>query len=79
MGELNRLLAEQKAALQCDIDRESKLNDLFEKIAKEHLAIPTLEPRNRDRFDFHECGVWCIKSALKAAYEAGQKSVVNQL
>jgi hypothetical protein len=77
MGELNRLLAEKSAALQCDIEREGKLNDLFEKIAKEHLAIPTLEPRNLDRFDFHECGVWSIKMALKAAYEAGQKSVIE--
>lgn len=47
---------------------------LFEKIAKEHLFIGTLEPRNRDSLDFPACNVRCIKKALQAAYDAGQKS-----
>lgn len=47
---------------------------LFEKIAKEHLCVGTLEPRNRDSLDFPACNVRGIKKALQAAYEAGQKS-----
>jgi hypothetical protein len=47
------------------------LDKLFEQIALEHLHIETLETQNRDRYDFHDVAVWSIKSALKAAYEAG--------
>jgi hypothetical protein len=49
-------------------------NALFEKIAKEHLFVGTLEARNRDDLDFPACNVRGIKKALQAAYEAGQKS-----
>ncbi len=47
---------------------------LFEKIAREHLLVRTLEPRGRDSLDFHEIGVHGIASALDAAYEAGRQS-----
>lgn len=41
------------------------------RIAREHLDIGALKTRNMDSLDFHECAVWCIRSALKAAFEAG--------
>ncbi|MGD9657335.1 MAG: hypothetical protein AB7U61_06785 [Methylocystis sp.] len=47
---------------------------LFEQIAKEHLCVGTLEPRNRDSLDFPACNVRGIKKALQAAYDAGKKA-----
>ena len=44
-------------------------------IALDHLFIDHLETRSSDRLDFHEVSVWGIKSALQAAFEAGQQSV----
>jgi hypothetical protein len=46
-------------------------NELFTRIAQTHLAIETLETRHRDSLDFHDVGVWCLRDALQAAYEAG--------
>lgn len=46
--------------------------EALSKIAREHLDIETLKTRNSDGLDFHECAVWCIGSALKAAFEAGK-------
>ncbi|MDO3518728.1 DUF6900 domain-containing protein [Ralstonia pseudosolanacearum] len=40
-------------------------------IAERHLRIETLETRNWDRLDFHEVGVWCLRDALEAAFQAG--------
>ncbi len=48
-----------------------QLDQLLAQIAHEHLFIETLETRNHDRLDFHDVGVWCVKSALMAAYQAG--------
>ncbi len=45
---------------------------IIEEIAKKHLFIETLETRNRDCLDFHEQSVASIKSALEAAFAAGQ-------
>ena len=47
------------------------LDALLTRIAQEHLLIDTLETRNSDSLDFHDVGVWCVKSALMAAYQAG--------
>ena len=44
---------------------------LFERLAKEHLFIDTLQTQHSDRLDFHDVSVWGIKAALQAAYEAG--------
>jgi len=44
---------------------------LFESIALDHLFIETLQTRHRDSLDFHDVGVWCVRDALQAAYEAG--------
>ena len=48
------------------------IQDLFEKIALDHLFIQTLETQMSDRHDFHEVSVWGVKSALEAAFEAGR-------
>jgi hypothetical protein len=53
------------------------LNKLLEQIAKEHLFIETLETRHSDRLDFHDVAVWCIKSAMEAAYAAGIEAGKN--
>ena len=45
--------------------------DLFTRIAQKHLSIDTLETRHRDSLDFHDVGVWCVRDALQAAFEAG--------
>ncbi|MCE7932641.1 MAG: hypothetical protein DYH17_14865 [Xanthomonadales bacterium PRO6] len=34
-------------------------------------TIDTLETRHRDSLDFHDVGVWCVRDALQAAYDAG--------
>ena len=34
--------------------------------------IETLETRNSDGLDFHDVAIWAIRSALKAAFAAGQ-------
>lgn len=47
-------------------------------IAKQMLDIETLEVRNRDCLDFYNCGVGAVRAALKAAYQAGQKSSTNR-
>ena len=44
---------------------------VIEEIAKRELGFPTLESRNRDALDFRDCGVGCIKEALRQAFEAG--------
>ncbi len=53
------------------------LNKLLAQIAKEHLFIETLETQNSDRLDFHDVAVWCIKSALEAAYATGIEAGKN--
>lgn len=51
-----------------------QLDQMFERIAQEHLGIETLEIQDRDRFDFHDVSVWRIKAALQAAFDAGHKA-----
>lgn len=52
----------------------TKLNQLLEQIAQQHLFIDTLEIQSSDRLDFHDVSVWAVKAALQAAYEAGLKA-----
>ena len=40
-------------------------------IARRHLRVSTLEVRNRDALDFHDCLVESIRAALETAYDAG--------
>ena len=51
-----------------------KIDLLLTQIALDHLFIETLATRNSDSLDFHEVSVWGIKSALMAAYKAGQQA-----
>lgn len=44
-------------------------------IAREQLFVPTLETRRSDRLDFHDLAVWQIEAALRAAFDAGTRSV----
>ncbi len=41
------------------------------RIAKKHLGLASLKPRNLDSEDFKDLSVTAIKSALVAAYKAG--------
>jgi len=50
---------------------------LLLEIAQRHLFLETLETRNCDSLDFHEHGVWAIRSALEASYEAGRCAATN--
>ena len=61
----------RKTASKTATKAAQQLDQLLARIAQEHLFIDTLETRNHDRLDFHDVGVWCVKSALMAAYEAG--------
>ena len=59
----------QPTALSAD-----EIELLLESIALDHLFIETLQTRHRDSLDFHDVGVWGVKSALQAAFEAGQRA-----
>ena len=52
------------------LERSEKEQSIRE-IAHKYLKIDTLEVRNRDSLDFHDCSVESIHAALEAAYEAG--------
>lgn len=47
------------------------LGSLLAGIARTHLRVPTLEPRNSDSFDFVEASVWALRAALEEAYTCG--------
>lgn len=49
-------------------------DDVIREIARKMLFIETLEERKSDDLDFHNVGVWCVRNALEAAYEAGKKA-----
>jgi hypothetical protein len=49
------------------------LDRILSEIASEHLNIPTLRTRKSDSLDFHEVSVWAVRSALKAAFDAGAR------
>ena len=46
-------------------------------IAARVLRVPTLEARNSDSLDFHEIGVWQLRDALAAAYDAGFRAATK--
>ena len=46
-------------------------------IARRHLRIGTLEVRNRDALDFHDCSVASIQDALELAYNAGYTAAMR--
>ena len=61
----------RKTAKKTATKAAQQLDQMLARIAQEHLLIDTLETRNSDSLDFHDVGVWCVKSALMAAYQAG--------
>lgn len=54
-----------------------QLNELFTKIAQEHLNFETLEERKSDSLDFKEVGVLNVRAALEAAYKAGKSAAIK--
>lgn len=54
--------------------KQQQVEQLLTDIAKKHLNIKTLETRKSDSLDFHDVAVWCLKDALKSAYEAGLRN-----
>lgn len=46
-------------------------------IAYQHLGMQSLETANNDGLDFHDLAVWNIRSALEAAYKAGQQDAAE--
>jgi len=58
-----------------ECERQAAVDGRLEQIAKTTLRIPTLAERRSDSLDFHELGVWQIKQALRAAYDAGRASM----
>ena len=49
----------------------NQIDTILTLIAQKHLGIDTLQTRSSDSLDFHETAVWCIRSALEAAFKAG--------
>jgi len=60
------------AATECD--HQEQIDQALERIARSHLNIPTLHERKSDSLDFHEVGVWSLRRALRAAYDAGHQA-----
>ena len=55
-------------------NRRPQIDKVLEQIAQTELHIPTLRPQRSDECDLHNLGVWTIKRALLAAYEAGRNA-----
>ena len=53
----------------------SQKNKVITQIANSELCIRTLDTSKINSLNFHDLAVWDIKTALEAAYEAGQQSV----
>ncbi len=49
----------------------TNIDTILTLIAQKHLFMETLETRHSDRLDFHDTAVWCVRSALEAAFMAG--------
>ena len=52
--------------------KKNTMKDDLDRIALEVLDLETLETRNSDSLDFSDQAVWTLKTALEAAYKAGQ-------
>ena len=53
---------------------EANPETLLQEVARNHLFLETLEPRNVDSLDFHDRPVWAVRSALEAAFAAGRRA-----
>ena len=56
----------------------NSLTTLLTDIARRHLSIDTLVPRNSDALDFHTVSVWRVEAALREAYRQGTKDALDQ-
>ena len=56
---------------------EANLEALLQEIARNHLFLETLEPRNVDSLDFHDHPVWAVRSALEVAFAAGRRAATQ--
>lgn len=45
----------------------------FERIAKKHLSISSLDPKGKDSLDFKEVSVVALAAALEEAYLIGSR------
>lgn len=64
-----------QAVLNGDVHKAAARRDEhLARIAHQHLGIETLETRNSDSLDFYDLGVWGIRAALNAAYDAGLRA-----
>ena len=52
--------------------KQAKHDAMITEIATQHFFIDTIETQNSDSLDFHDVSVWEMKSALEAAFAAGQ-------
>ena len=53
------------------------LDEILTQIAQQHLYIETLKKRYSDSLDFHGVSVWCLRSALEAAFNAGVQAATE--
>lgn len=53
-------------------------DEIFTKIAQQHLGFDTLVCRMSDSLDFKDVGVLNVKAALEAAYEAGRNAKTSK-
>ena len=56
---------------------EANPEALLQEIARNHLFLETLEPRNVDSLDFHDHPVWAVRSALEVAFAAGRRAATQ--
>lgn len=54
------------------------LDAALEAIAKKQLGVETLERRNADSLDFHDCSVWSLRAALMEAFELGRREAAKR-
>ncbi len=51
---------------------------LIEAIVKNNFyGIDSIKTRNSDCLDFHDVAIWCIRSAIEEAYQAGYQAVLQ--
>ena len=50
---------------------EAELKRFFERLARKHLGLDTLDERKSDSLDFHEVFAPAVLDALREAYDTG--------
>jgi len=52
-------------------------DQIIRELARKHLGIAQLDERKNDSLDFHTVPVWSVRTAMEAAYTAGQTGAVD--